>query len=196
MADSYQVPIFPLHTVLFPGGILPLRVFEPRYTDMISNCLRNGSSFGVCLISDGSEVGGMATTYDVGTMANIIDWHTRHDGLLGITVLGMERFSVEKTTQQANRLMLAEIETITQEQTSSIPPEFYPLVDMCRQIIEQVAYRYHERPKHFDDAAWVGYRLAELLPIKLSQKQYFLQLTDPIVRLERLFSLLQKLNLK
>jgi len=196
MAEHFETPIFPLHTVLFPGGILPLRVFEPRYTDMISQCLRTGKTFGVCLISEGQEVGGNATTYDVGTMASIMDWHTRHDGLLGITVRGEERFNIVKTGHRPNRLLTAEVESIDQESQLAVPEEFYPMVDMCREIIDQVAYRYNEQPKHYDDAAWLGYRLAELLPIKLSQKQYFLQLTDPILRLERLFSLLQKLKLK
>ncbi|MDH5299773.1 MAG: LON peptidase substrate-binding domain-containing protein [Gammaproteobacteria bacterium] len=197
MASSEVTPIFPLHTVLFPGGLLPLRIFEPRYIDMIRNCLRNNSQFGICLISDGEEVGGGATTtHDVGTLASIHDWHTRQDGLLGITVLGEQRINIEKAAQQPNRLITASVHPFDAEPAEAIPSEYMYLVDMCRDIIDQVSYRYLNMPKNYEDATWLGFRLAELLPMKLSQKQYFLQLTDPIVRLERLAALLKKLKLK
>ena len=83
-----MIPLFPLNTVLFPDGLLPLRIFEPRYVDMISECLKSGTGFGVCLISDGQETGQAASIYEIGTLANIVDFQTEEDGLLGITVLG------------------------------------------------------------------------------------------------------------
>ena len=92
--DQIQIPLFPLGTVLFPGGPLPLRIFEPRYLDMVSDCLRNDKAFGVCLIKDGREVGEPAQPFDVGTMAKIVDWDRTDDGLLAITALGTSRFRI------------------------------------------------------------------------------------------------------
>ncbi len=196
MSDRLKIPLFPLHTVLFPDGLLPLRVFEPRYTDMISACLRNDAPFGVCLIREGSEVGDAASIHQVGTLVKIEDWHTRHDGLLGITVLGQQRFTIAKEEVHGNQLLTAEVELQAPEPEMPVPAEFLCLVDVLREIIEQVAYRYQDRPVRYDDASWLGFRLAELLPIRLAQKQYFLQLNDPILRLERLVTVLERLELR
>lgn len=195
MSSALNIPIFPLHTVLFPGGILPLRVFEPRYTDMISECLRTDSQFGVCLIREGNEVGGGASTHATGTLAKIHDWHMRHDGLLGVTVLGGERFEIETESVRRNHLLTASVTKLAPEPSVDIPLELNSLIDLLQDIMDQVGYRYNEQPKLFSDASWVGFRLAELLPLKLSQKQYFLQLSDPIIRLERLVAAFEKLNL-
>ena len=98
------LPLFPLHTVLFPGGLLPLRIFESRYLDMISDCLRNDRGFGVCLISAGREVGDGAECFDVGTLARIQDWDSTPDGLLGIIARGEQRFdSLDELKSQIGR---------------------------------------------------------------------------------------------
>ncbi len=196
MGNKLEIPLFPLHTVLFPDGLLPLRVFEPRYTDMISDCLRNNTPFGVCLIREGNEVGNAASIHQVGTLVRIEDWHKRHDGLLGITVVGEQRFTIERETVHANQLLTAEVELQQAEPEVSVPVEFLCLVDILREIIDQVAYRYRDRPTHYDNASWLGFRLAELLPMRLTQKQYFLQLNDPILRLERLVAVFEKLELR
>lgn len=196
MSDAVELPLFPLHTVLFPDGPLPLRVFEPRYLDMISTCMKRGSSFGVCLIREGAEIGGAARTFEVGTYATVHDWHLRHDGLLGITVRGGERFRIVREEVRPNQLLVAAVEPLAVEPHVDVPEEHLGLTDMVRRILDQVAHRYADLPTRYADASWVGFRLAELLPLRLAQKQYFLQLTDPIERLERLAMLLEHLEIQ
>jgi hypothetical protein len=184
--DAVEIPLFPLHSVLFPGGPLALRVFEPRYLDMVSHAIRDESSFGVVLISDGEEVGEAAETFEVGTMGRVRYWHRRPDGVLGITVLGEKRFRILARTVQPNKLVIAQVALLPDEPAITVPEEFAPLASLLREIMEELDHPYINLPKHYDDAAWVGGRLAELLPIKLVQKQLLLQLQDPIERLQRL----------
>ncbi|HFE38569.1 MAG TPA: peptidase S16 [Gammaproteobacteria bacterium] len=197
MLATARIPIFPLHTVLFPGGPLPLRIFEARYTDMISQCLKSNIGFGVCLITEGKEVGGIASTHEVGTLASIQDWHMRKDGLLGIVVKGEKRFRVIKQNIEENKLMFAEVEYFEEDATKNnfIPREYDGLVDMLEERMSQVGSRYASMKNNYIDASWVGFRLAELLPLRSSQKQYFLQLNDPIQRLERLGDVLQHIDI-
>ena len=195
MSDQV-IPVFPLYTVLFPGGPLPLRVFEPRYLDMISRCLRTGSDFGVCLIREGAEVGEAASTYEVGTTARIVDWHQRQDGLLGITVHGGRRFRVVNETIQPNQLLTAEVDYLPEASPVTLPEEFAGLADILRDMMGRLHQRYARLDAHYDDADWVSHRLAEVLPLGLAQKQYFLQLDDPLERLERLEAVLETLELQ
>jgi len=190
-----RIPIFPLHTVLFPGAPLPLRIFETRYTDMISQCLKANIGFGVCLITEGKEVGGSASTHQVGTLASIQDWHMRRDGLLGIVAKGEKRFHVLKQNIEENKLMFAEVEFFEDEAQNSIPLEYEGLVDILKDRLSQLSSRFENKKTYFKDASWVGFRLAELLPLRLSQKQYFLQLCDPLQRLERLDDVLQHIDI-
>ncbi len=190
--QTVRIPIFPLHTVLFPGGHLPLRIFEIRYTDMISQCLKSNIGFGVCLITEGKEVGGVAATHEVGTLASIHDWHMRKDGLLGITAKGEKRFHVKKQSIEDNNLMFAEVEYFEEEASvHEVSKEHADLVSMLK---EKISQRYLSSAD-FSSANWVGYRLTELLPLRLSQKQYFLQLSDPFQRLERLDDVLQHIDI-
>jgi len=190
--QTARIPIFPLHTVLFPGGHIPLRIFEIRYTDMISQCLKSNMGFGVCLITEGKEVGGVAATHEVGTLASIHDWHMRKDGLLGITAKGEKRFHVKKQSIEENNLMFAEVEYFEEEASvQAVPEEHVGLVMMLKEKISQK----YLSSADFSNANWVGFRLTELLPLRLSQKQYFLQLNDPCQRLERLGDVLQHIDI-
>lgn len=191
-----RLAIFPLHTVLYPGGPLPLRIFEPRYTDMVSHCLKEGRGFGVCLIRSGKEVGEAAIPYDLGTQAIIVDWHMRHDGLLGLTTHGEQRFRIRSSEVLPNQLIMAEVDFIANEPSRDVPPEYLPMVDVLRYMIDAVGHHYASIPKRFGDASWVSCRLAELLPLRLAQKQYLLQLHDPVQRLERLWVLMEELGIK
>lgn len=192
---SVRIPIFPLHSVLFPEGPLPLRIFEPRYTDMISQCLKSDSGFGVCLITEGNEVGGVASTHQVGTLAQIADWHMRKEGLLGIVVKGDRRFRIKEQYIEDNNLMYADVEFFDDDTQIAVPQEYQGLVELLVERMKQLAQRYENTNTNYQDASWVGFRLAELLPLKLSQKQYFLQLSDPIQRLERLDDVLQHIDM-
>lgn len=196
VASTLRIPIFPLHAVLFPGGPLPLRVFEPRYTDMISQCLKKGHGFGICLIREGDETGSAAATHEVGTVAQIEDWHMRRDGLLGIEVKGDKKFTMKNLSVASNQLLSAEIEYLADEPVLEVPPEFMGLVDLLEERISQMGKRYVKTGLKLNDASWVSYRLAEVLPLRLSQKQYFLQLEAPLQRLEHLSDVLQHLDMR
>lgn len=190
-----NVPLFPVHSVLFPGATLSLRIFEPRYTDMISKCVKNSTGFGICLISEGNEVGLAAMSHEVGTMANVVDWHMRKDDILGVVVLGNERFKISHQTIAANQLLSADVEILKPEQRIEIPDELIHLVDLLKERMDQSAKKYEDSELKFDDATWVGFRLAEILPLRLAQKQYFLELDDPLLRLERLDDVLEHIEL-
>ncbi len=192
--SELQIPLFPLNTVLFPGGVLPLRIFEPRYLDMISACLRNSAPFGVALIREGSETGKAAITYDLGTLVNIDYFHTLSDGVLGITARGQKRFRIYRRSVQPNQLVIAQIETLANEASAGLPAQFRPLAEMLAGLMQRMGQPYMKLTPCFDDASWVGARLTELLPIGLEQKQYFLLLDDPIQRLERLDEVLKTLE--
>lgn len=194
MSETLEVSLFPLHTVLFPEGPLPLRIFEPRYIDMVSACLKDDRPFGVALISGGSEVGEAAFTHRIGTLARIVDWHTRHDGLLGITCVGGQRFRIRDQRIEPNQLVRAQVELLPAAASLSLPADYYPLADLARNLMGRVGRWYEGLPTRFDDAAWVGYRLAELLPFPLRDKQPLLQLHDPLRLLERLSELLSDLG--
>ncbi|HET9391587.1 MAG TPA: LON peptidase substrate-binding domain-containing protein [Steroidobacteraceae bacterium] len=187
-------PLFPLNTVLFPGGPLPLRIFETRYLDMVRHCMRQRCTFGVLLIHAGSEVGagGGGATSEVGTTARIMDFDSLPDGLLGITCIGERKFSVVKRWQQPDGLHVGEIQFTAAEERIDLPGEFQHLGELLRKVLPELGDLYATVPKHFSDASWVGCRLAEILPLSLSEKQYCLELQDPLARLGRLSPLIRR----
>ena len=178
-----QVPLFPLRTVLYPGGPLPLRIFEPRYLDMISNCLKTDAQFGVLLIKNGDETG-PATTYEVGTLARIIDWYQGSDGLLGITAIGGQRFRLISSSRQADGLSIGEIELLEIESEHSLPEEYKPLANILSGVLDDLGRLYESLERNYEDAGWVGYRFAEILPISPEEKQSCLEIDDPVRRLK------------
>jgi uncharacterized protein len=184
-----ELPLFPLNTVLFPGGRLPLRIFEQRYMEMAKACLRDGSPFGVCLIREGAEVGAPATPVEVGCLARIGRWDMPQLGLLEITALGAQRFRIRERHVQPDGLALASFELLSEDQDSPIPDTCSGCVRLLERVIEQQAALF-EPPHRLDSASWVSARLAELLPLPLTAKQELLELTDARTRLERLNSLL------
>jgi Lon protease-like protein len=181
--------LFPLQMVLFPGGLLPLRIFETRYVDMVRNCMRTSSSFGVVLIRTGNEVG-PAQTFEVGTAANIVDFNQLSDGFLGISCSGKQRFRIKTSRVQSDGLNVANIEWLNDEPTLSVPPRHAPLVELLESVLPRLGEAYANMDMNLEDAAWVGHRLAEILPIPLPQKQFCLELDDPIARLEFLAPLI------
>lgn len=186
------LPIFPLQSVLFPGGPLSLRIFEARYLDMVCRCLREESGFGVALIREGSEVGEAAEVYDVGTLGYISYWEQRKDGLLGITVTGAQRFRIIESAVQENQLRVAEVELLPVATPVPLPERFQHLTALLMRILDELGHPYVTLPRKPEDAEWVSGRLAELLPLPLEQKQHLLQEGDPLVRLARLEAMLEK----
>jgi Lon protease-like protein len=188
-----QVPLFPLRTVLYPGGPLPLRIFESRYLDMISKCLKNDSPFGVLLIRSGSETG-PASTYDIGTLARITDWYQGSDGVLGITAVGEQRFHLLSSSRQADGLNIGEIELLAEEAGPTLPDEFKPLAQILSGVLDDLGRLYETLERNYDDADWVGYRFCEILPITPEQKQLCLEADDPVTRLEMMREVLDSVR--
>lgn len=185
MTQSASIATFPLSIVLFPEGPLPLRIFETRYVDMVRRCMRGDQRFGVVLIREGSEVG-PAETFDVGTMAKIVDFHQLSDGFLGLSCVGEQRFRILGRSRQSDGLNLADIELLEQEPTLEVPARHARLSDLLRTVLPQLGEVYARITMRTDDAAWVGNRLAEILPIPAAKKQFCLELADPIERLDYL----------
>lgn len=184
-----QVPLFPLKTVLFPGGPLPLRIFEPRYVGMISHCMRQELPFGVLLIRDGAEAG-TATTYNVGTLARIADWYQGSDGLLGITAIGEQRFRLISTTQQDDGLNIGDVEVLDDEPNLPLTAEYQEMATILSGVLDDLGRLYESLQLQFDDAGWVTSRFMEILPIDLAEKQRCLEDGDPADRLRIVHALL------
>jgi len=157
--------------------------------------MKEGKGFGICLIKEGSEVGKAADTYETGTLSEISYFNQQPDGLLGITALGKQRFQILSTDIQDNQLTIAEVELLENEKPCPLPEQFSDAAKILEGLLEQLGYPFIKMEKHYDEASWVGSRLAELLPIRLEQKQYFLQLDDPIQRMERLAALLEDMEI-
>ena len=187
-----EVPLFPLNTVLFPGGLLPLRVFEQRYLAMAKSCLRDATPFGVCLIREGAEVGAAATPESVGCLARIVHWDMQQLGLLQIVAQGGRRFRILARRLQSDGLALARIELLAEGADAPVPES----LATCRELLERVATEHGERllakPYRFDSSAWVSARLAEILPLPLAAKQRLLELDDSLQRLEIVQQLLDE----
>lgn len=188
-----SLPLFPLSTVLFPGGQLQLRIFERRYLDMVRECARNGGGFGVCLILQGQEVGEPALPAAIGTEARIVDFHNREDGLLGILAEGGERFRVSRTRVRSDGLVLGDAERWEAEASCMVPVEFALLQTIAERLIEKMAPHWrHASPAQYDNASWLGFRLAELLPLDANEQQRMLEITNPVLRLAELRDLLPR----
>ncbi len=157
--------------------------------------MKENKGFGVCLIKEGSEVGKAADTYETGTLSEISYFNQQPDGLLGITAQGKQRFKILSTEIQPNQLTMAEVELLDNEQPYPLPEQFSDAAKILQGLLEQLGYPFIKMEKHYDEASWVGSRLAELLPIRLEQKQYFLQLDDPLQRMERLAALLEDMEI-
>ena len=188
---AQAIPLFPLGTILFPGGLLPLKLFEQRYLEMGKTCLRDELPFGVCGIKQGAEVGAPATPFEVGCIARIIHWDMPHLGILHIIAQGGERFRLLSYRHQSDGLLVGEVETIPNDESQIIAPEFAGCADVLKAIIEGVGEQHFPAPFQFDDGAWVGNRLAEVLPLPLPLKQRLLELQDASVRLEKINQILR-----
>jgi Lon protease-like protein len=191
--STVEIPLFPLRTVLFPGGYLPLRIFEQRYLTMVRNCARNDTGFGVCLIREGEEAVAPVKTAQVGTHAQIVDWYTLEDGLLGVSATGTVRFITQDTWQEDDGLFRAQVRVLVEPPECAVPEAFSVLSDVLGRFMEKVAHQYPDyTPDHLQDASWLGYRLSELLPLGGIEKQHLLEMSDPIERLQSLVEILPR----
>ena len=196
MIDWNTLPLFPLGTVLFPGGVLPLRVFEVRYVDMMRERMKAAQPFGVCLIKEGAEVGGPAVPFEVGCLAEIVDFDMQQPGVLNIRTHGGARFRVLETRSQADGLVLARAEGVDDDAPTPVPAAFSQCALMLRAILPKLPAGMIRTPHQLDDAAWVSNRLAEILPIQPLAKQRLMELTNPLMRLEIIHKYLTQQGLK
>jgi Lon protease-like protein len=200
MVGGMNLALFPLQVVLFEGGRLPLQIFETRYLDMVSRCMRSGSRFGVVLIRGrGSEARltrdiPQPEIFDVGTEARIVDFNQLPNGRLGLIVQGGRKFRVLSTLDREDHLLLGEVEYLAAEPEVAVGSEHEPLVDMLRELLKHPGVQKLGLEIDFDDARSVGARLAELLPIEPEIKQSLLQLQLPRERLQELTRLVNKLR--
>lgn len=188
-----DIPLFPLPTVLFPDGYLNLRIFEQRYIDMVRECSLKSSCFGVCLINNSEDSNRPANHMKVGTTAEICDFSSLDDGLLGITAHGRQKFVIQKTSMRDNGLLMGEVETLYETGPVDLPNEYFVLSMITARFMEQLGDQYPSfQPGCLQDAGWVGYRLAELLPLDNNEKQVLLQVDDPLERLQLLVNVLPR----
>ncbi|WP_018937271.1 MULTISPECIES: LON peptidase substrate-binding domain-containing protein [unclassified Thioalkalivibrio] len=187
------LPLFPLNTVLFPEGLLPLRIFETRYLDMVRRCLRSDGRFVIVATEPERESGELpsesdpsAGFYSVGTEAVIVDWDQRPDGLLGILVKGEGRRVIHNARHADDGLWLGDVEPLPEYPEVSLPVDYASLADLLERLLDQLGTPWSHLERRFDDSTWVAARLTELLPIDLEIKQQLLEADDPIERLERL----------
>lgn len=185
-----SLPLFPLHTVLFPGGLLPLRIFEARYVDMVSQCLRTNSAFGVCLIRSGSEVGAPADCHEVGTSARVADWSGTTEGLLAICARGERIFRIRSRHIGHNNLLNGRVEWLHEPAVELVPEEFKSLKELLRKLAGYSSFAHVDQMHRIDESDWLGFRLAELLPVDLNCRQTLLETSCPKERLRRIRQML------
>ena len=184
MSAAAALPLFPLQTVLFPGGRLPLRIFEQRYLGMAKACLRDGTAFGVCLIREGREVGEPALPEDIGCTARLVEWDMPQLGLLQVVARGERRFRILGRSVQPDGLALAEIELLDEARDAPIDAQGDLCARVLRRIVDAAPPGLVEAPARFDSADWVSARHAELLPLSLASKQRLLEMDAAHDRLE------------
>lgn len=187
---SDDVALFPLGTVLFPGGLLPLRIFEARYMDMAKACLRDGAPFGVCLIRSGREAGAPAEPEAIGCLARIVEWDMQQLGLLLVTASGGERFRILDRRVEPDGLSRARIERLPDDEDEAVPEAFSACARLLERVVAERGENVFAAPHRFDSASWVGCRLAEILPVPLAAKQKLMELDDALLRLEILHKFL------
>ncbi|HEX7971949.1 MAG TPA: LON peptidase substrate-binding domain-containing protein [Thiobacillus sp.] len=189
---SSRLPLFPLNTVVFPGGRLPLKVFEQRYLDMIKQAIADNSPFGICAIREGTETGTPAVPYPIGTRVHVTEWDMPHTGILHIDTHAQERFVIRSTHVEPNGLLIGMVDAISVESSIAVPDELELAIEILRHIVDEYGDAHFPAPHDFDNAVWVGYRLSEVLPLKLSVKHDLLAMNDSIMRLRILTEFLKK----
>lgn len=172
---------------------MPLRIFEPRYLDMVSRCMKDEQLFGILLMSSGSEIGD-ARTVAIGTTARIFDWYQGSDGILGITAVGVERFRLRSVSRQNDGLYVGSVDAMAAEPSHPLPDEYRAMGALLEVVLDDLGKLYENLETHYDDATWVGRRFAEVLPISQEEKQHCLEINDAIERLKFLQPLLRSIR--
>lgn len=185
------IALFPLHTVLFPGGPLLLRVFETRYLDMIRRSLKGEQDFGIIQIQTGSE-GETSSIYSTGTIARIVDWSQGDDGILGIVVHGGDRFRVLQAETLPDGLNVGRVNVLDEDPGTLVPVEYALMAEVLEKILNGLEEQYASVSRDMRNAGWVANRLAELLPLDMVDKQKCLEIAEPLTRLRQLQGMIQE----
>jgi Lon protease-like protein len=204
--DTTWLPLFPLNTVLFSGGILPLRVFEARYIDMVRECMKREAPFGVVLIKSGKEVGAIAEPEDVGCLAQIVQWDMADLGVLLLRTQGGERFRIIETRALPDQRLEARVEMIAPDAAVPVSDAHVRCATALKMVIDDINDKVQKEevndfdnpfshPIKLDDAGWVANRWCEILPIPLKARQKLFELTDAQSRLNIIHQYLQQHNI-
>lgn len=191
LKGSFELPLFPLSTVLFPGGRLPLRIFEQRHLRMVSACARADREFGIVLEQSSARGSGKPIFHDLGTTARVVDFDRLEGGLLGVLCLGGSRFRVQQHRVEHDGLIVGQVEMLEDDPPTETPAEYKAAADLLRRCDGGLPPALREPKPRWEDAGWLASRLAERLPIPMELKHELLSLNDPAQRLDVLFALLQ-----
>lgn len=186
------LPLFPLNTVVFPGGRLPLRIFEQRYLEMIGRAIAENTPFGICAIREGAETGTPAVPYTIGTRVRVTEWDMPQTGILHIDTKAQERFVIRGIRAESGGLLVGTVDEVGSEPPVPVPADLELAIEILRHIIEEYGEERFPAPHEFDNAVWAGYRLSEVLPLKLSVRQNLLEMNDSVMRLRILTEFLRK----
>lgn len=189
-----NVPLFPLNSIVLPRGRIPLQLFEPRYIDMLTRCLKEDRGFVIVLLREGLETSTTAAFYDIGTYVRIIDFQQLDNGLLGITVEGESKVAVINCWQNDDGLNVGDVECLMTEADGVVPEVYAELPMVLRALFRHPVVSDLDMEVDYTDAREVGWRLTELLPIDKDIKQRLVELQDPIERLDQLKALLDELE--
>ena len=200
-----EIPLFPLGTVLFPDGVIALKIFEARYLDMIKQCLRDKTEFGVLSViknSDLSEEDVSLSFSNIGTLAQIEDFDPIQPALYMTKSFGTQRFKLISSKQEVNGLWIGQVELLANDPLTPIPQEHQKVVKLLDEIISVIKSENllgdapFKKPYKVDDCGWVSNRLAELLPLSLAQKNHLLAQTNPRIRLDLITEIIEDDNLR
>ena len=189
MINLDVIPLFPLQSVLFPKGRLPLQIFEPRYIDLVKRALQTDTGFGVCLLKEGQESAGAGvkqTVHRTGTYARIVDWDALPNGLLGITAEGIHKFTVQDCWAQDDQLLMAKVEfaqtDFSDQDEIPVDQPDEALVQLLKELMRHPAIEHLKLIVNYSNLREIGWRLSELLPIPPERKQALLELDDARIR--------------
>ena len=196
MHTLISLSLFPLHTVLFPGSILQLKIFEQRYLNLVKTCMKNKHGFAVVLINDGNEVNDTPTIHRIGAYVEITDFETLENGLLGITIMAKHKVMIDNTRAQHDGLLIGDVQTITDEGTST--PEdiekYHHMIAMLETLVEHPLLKVHYSNINYQSLPEISYRLSEFLPTSNINKQALLEITRVEDRLDKIDSLINQLQ--
>ena len=191
-----QIPMFPLKSIVLPGGLFPLRIFERRYINMVKNCLKNETGFCITLVREESENGYITNVYNYGCYVKIVDWNQLEDGLLGIIVEGIKKIHVLECNLNEDNLLQGSIEDIEVEKEYMVPQKYLSLSKFYKKIYPNIKDFISFKKERYADATWVSFRLTECLPLDSSTKNKLIALDNAFDRLDKLNEIVNKLYKK